>query len=356
MSVFLAARRIRSLTSSGVHDRMVVASSWVPVIHPEGPSRKDVVRGAQAANRHHQRKSGRVTVGTGHPTLNRNFAFSRLRSMDTFVRLSPSVQKPAARRRPSRRWPRPGPPLRWSSTASRRLPPGGGGAPPPSRPSELDQADAAWLDSLRPWGRRLVARLGLRAHDGEDAVQEAFEQIIADWASFSPTPELPERSDRRRWIAGHLLNAGRRVRDARRRIQSHELPAGGTGHTSGGSGHTPGGSAHTSGGSAHTSGGSAHTSGGSAHTSGAATSPEAHVSARETLRRLQRSTSPDRWRAWIAHEVDGVPVAEIARQEGRPRATIYNLLRLARQDFAAAMAREAVAERAPGPRRGRRRP
>ena len=240
--------------------------------------------------------------------------------MDTFVRISPSVQKPAARRRPTRRWPRPGPPLRWSSTASRRLPPGGAGAPPPSRPTELDQEEAAWLESLRPWGQRLVGRLGLRAHDGEDAVQEAFERIIAEWASFSPTPELPERSDRRRWIAGHLLNAGRRVREAGRRIQNRELPAGGSGHAS-----------------------------------GATTSPEARVSARETLRSLQRTTSPDRWRAWIAHEVDGVSVAEIARQEGRPRATIYNLLRLARQDFTAAMARDAVADRVPAPRRGRRR-
>ncbi len=150
-------------------------------------------------------------------------------------------------------------------------------------------------------------------------MQEAFERIVADWASFAPTPELPERSARRRWIAGQLLNAGRRVRETRRRIQSHELPAGGSGHTSG------------------------------------AASPEVRVSARETLRSLQRTTSPDRWRAWIAHEVDGVPVAEIARQEGRPRATIYNLLRLARQDFAAAMARDAVADRGPAPRRSRRR-
>ncbi len=150
-------------------------------------------------------------------------------------------------------------------------------------------------------------------------MQEAFERIVAEWASFSPTPELPERSDRRRWIAGHLLNAGRRVRDVGRRILKRELPADRSAHGS------------------------------------AVTSPEARVSARETLRSLQRTTSPDRWRAWIAHEVDGVSVAEIARQEGRPRATIYNLLRLARQDFVAAMARDAVAERAPAPRRGRRR-
>ncbi len=151
-------------------------------------------------------------------------------------------------------------------------------------------------------------------------MQEAFERIVAEWASFSPTPELPERSDRRRWIAGHLLNAGRRIREAGRRIQKRELPAGGSGQAS-----------------------------------VATTSPEARVSARETLRSLQRTTSPDRWRAWIAHEVDGVSVAEIARQEGRPRATIYNLLRLARRDFIAAMARDAVLARAPAPRRGKRR-
>ena len=164
-----------------------------------------------------------------------------------------------------------------------------------------------------------MGRLGLNKADGEDAVQEAFERIVVAWASFSPTPELPERSARRRWIAGHLLSEGRRIRRARRRAEARELPADREGHVS------------------------------------IAASPEAHVSARETLRTLQCCTSPDRWRVWIAHEVDGVPVAEIARQEGRPRATIYNLLRLARRDFAAAIARDALADRNPGPRRGRRR-
>ena len=48
-------------------------------------------------------------------------------------------------------------------------------------------------------------------------------------------------------------------------------------------------------------------------------------------------------------------MTEIARQEDQPRTTIYNLLRLARQDFAAAMARDAVAERGPAQRRGKRR-
>ncbi len=151
-------------------------------------------------------------------------------------------------------------------------------------------------------------------------MQEGFERIVTDWATFAPAPELPERSARRRWIAGELLNAGRRVREVGRRIQKRELPAGGSGHAS------------------------------------VATSPEARVSARETLRSLQRTTSPDRWRAWMAHEVDGVSVAEIARQEGRPRATIYNLLRLAREDFAAALARDARTHGGPAPRRGRRRP
>jgi DNA-directed RNA polymerase specialized sigma24 family protein len=172
------------------------------------------------------------------------------------------------------------------------------------------------------WRSSLVGRLGLRAHDGEDAVQEAFERIVAEWASFSPTPRCPSA---RTGAAGSPATcgrqtAGRRIRDRRRSIQSRELPADRSDQDS------------------------------------AVTSHETRVSAREIVRSLQCTTSPDRWRAWIAHEVDGVPVAEIARQEGRPRASIYNnLLRLARQDFAAAMARDAVAERNPIQRRGKRR-
>ena len=55
---------------------------------------------------------------------------------------------------------------------------------------------------------------------------------------------------------------------------------------------------------------------------------------------LRAATSPDMWRAFYAHVVDGLPVWTIARLEGVPRATIYNRLRIARRDLRAAIERK----------------
>ena len=68
-------------------------------------------------------------------------------------------------------------------------------------------------------------------------------------------------------------------------------------------------------------------------------SHEGPISARDTLRALEQCTTPERWRAWLLFAVDGVSAREIARQEGRPLATIHNLLRLAKRDFTAAVRR-----------------
>ena len=59
---------------------------------------------------------------------------------------------------------------------------------------------------------------------------------------------------------------------------------------------------------------------------------------------LQPSTSAQRSRAWLAHEVDGVPVREIARQEWRPAATSYHRIRCARRDLKAALRRDEHSE------------
>jgi DNA-directed RNA polymerase specialized sigma24 family protein len=69
---------------------------------------------------------------------------------------------------------------------------------------------------------------------------------------------------------------------------------------------------------------------------------ETRVIAKTTLRYLRRSTIPERWRA-IRSYANGVPVHAIAAREHVPTATIYNRLRLAREDFAAALAREDAA-------------
>jgi DNA-directed RNA polymerase specialized sigma24 family protein len=53
----------------------------------------------------------------------------------------------------------------------------------------------------------------------------------------------------------------------------------------------------------------------------------------------------------LSYEVDQVAVTEIARQEGRPVATIYTRLRRARQDLATALSREAAIAAGPLVRR-----
>ena len=232
--------------------------------------------------------------------------------MDAFVRSSPNLQPSASARRPARRWPRRGTPLRWASASRRtppRKPPGGSGTPP-SGPGPIPPEDAAWLESLRPWAARLAQRIVPNRADAEDVVQQTFTEAAARWHTFGDVPDMPERIARGRWIYVVLVRNARQLQRARARAIE---PA--TGELA----EEP-----------------------------AVESAESAASARQLLAQLQQCTTPERWRVWLMHEVDEVPVPEIARQERRPQATIYNRLRLARQDFAAAFAREAAALKGPG--------
>jgi RNA polymerase sigma-70 factor (ECF subfamily) len=237
--------------------------------------------------------------------------------MDTCNRFTVQVQYPAPARRPSRRWPRRGAPLRWGSSGHNRrspAPPGGGSSssgsgsrPPATEQSSIPQEDATWLASLRPWAGAIARRVGVNASDCEDVVQEAFTVAAIQWSAFVAPADLPARTARRRWIAHVLLRIARRFRGKASRArarESHDLER-------------------------------------AANVIGAA-SHEGPVSARELLRELEGTTTAERWRVWVSYEVDQVAVAEIARQEGRPVATIYTRLRRARQDLAAALAREAA--------------
>jgi DNA-directed RNA polymerase specialized sigma24 family protein len=88
---------------------------------------------------------------------------------------------------------------------------------------------------------------------------------------------------------------------------------------------------------------------------------EARAALRYVLRAFPGATSPERFRVWLACDVDGMTLAEMARQEGAPEGTISTRLRLARQDLEAMIARERAVElsgharRAPRPRRRGRR-
>lgn len=66
--------------------------------------------------------------------------------------------------------------------------------------------------------------------------------------------------------------------------------------------------------------------------------------ARATLRRLEATTTPERWRVLVG-DADGAEGPELAAEEQIPVNTVYCRLRLAREDVALAMARERVRAR-----------
>jgi RNA polymerase sigma factor (sigma-70 family) len=185
---------------------------------------------------------------------------------------------------------------------------GPSGPPSPPAPSDL-----AAFAMLRPWAVKMARYLGARPVEEEDITQEALLLAARDLGSFLAPLDVPRETALRRWIVGILAHVLEAHRDHARRHQ----PAP----------HDP-----------------------------ASVDPRGRTEARAVLRHLLQTfpsaTTPERWRVWLAREVDGVPVAEIARQEGAPESTIYNRLRLARVDLAAMLAREEAAARGPrGPRK-----
>lgn len=255
--------------------------------------------------------------------------------------IAPGVHRPAWRplRRSTRRTP-----LRWASGPRRRAalprpravrraaPPGGPPSQPPPGPlpsvpagafAHLTGADVAWLAASFDWLRRHAPRLGVHAKDAADLAQQAVIVAAESWGAFVPAPELPPNVARRRWIWGILANrAIGHLRRLRREVLADDArPGVEVALVHQGAEHAP--------------------------DVGPASSPASAAEARSVLRTLQAATTPDRWRAWFAHHVDGAPVREVARAEGAPVATIYNRLRAARADFLAALAREDAAADGP---------
>lgn len=77
-------------------------------------------------------------------------------------------------------------------------------------------------------------------------------------------------------------------------------------------------------------------------------SDEAPLLARDLLRALERATTPQRWRAFLA-VFEGVTLTAFARSEGIPTSTAHGHAAQARRDFAAAIRKLRARERR-GPR------
>ncbi|MFO0588810.1 MAG: sigma-70 family RNA polymerase sigma factor [Polyangiaceae bacterium] len=206
--------------------------------------------------------------------------------------------------------------------------------------------DGAMVKRHRAWAQGMAWKLGARHGTIEDVVQEVFARATRYAHSFNPSPDAPRDIAERRWllailtrvIARQHARAAHNPLDLRARVRDLRRDGDGRAYAD------------------------------PDDESDLMDPKENHGEriavqhdATGILRRFYEATRdrPEQWRAWIAFEVDGVPVKEIARQEGTSTMTIYTRIRLAREDLAAMLAREEATarftrERDAKKRRGRR--
>lgn len=233
--------------------------------------------------------------------------------MKMSIRFVRKVYFPTTFRLTGRRLPRLSPPLRSRATTPAPAATAPPSPTPPASPQQpLSPDDARSLDSLRPWARALVRRFGLPDADVEELLQDTFLAATSRWSLFQAPPDVPATVARRSWIAAILWKQASRLlarlERERARAPLHDEEGGHAGATD---------------------------------------SHESLILTRDQLLSLRQATTPERWRVCVAHWLEDVSVEELARRESRPAGTLYNLLRLARLDFAAALRRESAAARGP---------
>lgn len=198
---------------------------------------------------------------------------------------------------------------------SRRLPPPPSDRPPPP----TDPAGAvAYLLRLAPFVVRRLQRLGVPNRDVEDVAQQVLIVALRKWQSFMSPPDVLESLARRRWvfaITWHCALAYRRsgARNMILLLQPDDPRLDPNDH--------------------------------------GAPDTDRRIDASRALEALtgpRLETSPERWRVFLAFEVDGMPLHAIARLEGLPLGTVASRLRSARRDLQEALARWAVQHRRRG--------
>ncbi len=154
-----------------------------------------------------------------------------------------------------------------------------------------------------------VRRLGVRAVDIEDVVHDVFLAVSHRWSTYDPGRPL------RPWLFGvsfRVVSAHRRRHAYQREVLGVDEPA----------------------------------------AADPSLDPEAHAAGQQHRRLIDRgldALADDRRAVFVLHEIDEVPVPEIALALEIPLGTAYTRLRLAREDFAAALRRLQARPAPPSP-------
>lgn len=186
------------------------------------------------------------------------------------------------------------------------------GVPPPS-PAPLPADARALLPALRVWIIGLALRRRVRAQDAEDVAQDAIVRALR--GPFTRDPSRSLSHSLRCWIIGIVAHVAVELhRRERTRPGVHPFCD---------AQNAPEGRSMF------------------------AADLEALAEARSTLRALERSTSPARWRVLVAFG-EGMTGAEIAAAERAKLSTTYVRIHAGRRDLAAALARERARARRAG--------
>ena len=189
--------------------------------------------------------------------------------------------------------------------------PGSPSAPRPSRsavtrPIDVERKIGLALIRFTPDLIRWALRCGVRAADAPDVAQLA---AVAAWRSWESC-ELPAEQ-RQPWLFAIVVRVAWRFqrRTARQPIELRDP-------------------------------------GDMEHEADPASLPGEALEERErvaTLEELRAGTTPDRWRVFLAFEIEGLAAGVLAKRENVPLGTVYNRLRLARRDVQAVVRRHRAA-------------
>lgn len=217
-------------------------------------------------------------------------------------------------------------------------PPGEPPTEPPAQPPQGPPAPPPWTSGKRPPApgeppldlRRVVALashfglllawlgvLRVPRDDRQDVAQEVLLYVLRRWPGLAFPPELSDAGSLRRWLFGaavYKASEHRRNRVRRRDHVTDPMEHGATAPQL------------------------------------ASEEPSAEellvlraeaddVAADVDLDMLRAATTPDRWAAFFAHDVEGLSMKAIAAAHGVPLGTIATRIRLAKEDLRAAILR-----------------